>query len=345
MRNGRWAAALGVAVAAVLAGGTARAQDKTDMSAYYDPGFSGFQFHLYCDDAVVDDAETKDLLTASFWNGDTLLSVVPHIGVDCNVWWNPSAGNVTFIPWHLDDQQNGATAHRFTHMIIETEGSDAFFIDWASLTQDATGRKIAQWGAPGGRGFCLSRDPNDIAGDWAGHSDTCDSALWFDVASGQVYEAQPVNLSEYAFYIDCTHSGMDKTGNESIMTFEVYDANERLLAQASRPGEGLNCLRDDGTFAWMFAFQGPRALPTGSPAYVQIKTQGGIRLFDRYFIDQMWATRDGIEIARWGRNEGMGWCLSRSPDLWTGVWQQYSAGGCFGGLQFNLDTLQTYSIQ
>jgi hypothetical protein len=345
MVNGRWVAALVAAVVAVCAGATTRAQDKTDMSAWYDPGPSYFSFRVYCNDAVVGDAGTKDTLTASFWNGDTLLSVVPHRGVDCNVWWNPGVANADFEPWYFDDEQDGATAHRFTHVILETDGSDAFFVDWASLTQDPTGRKIGQWGAPRGRGFCLSRDPNDIAGEWAAHSDTCDAALRFDVATGSVYGAQPVDLSDYEFFIDCKHSGLDRSASTSRMTFEVYDAQDRLLGRTTGYGRGPDCPYDDGTSYSMFAFQGPQALPTGSPAYVRIRTEGGEIQYIHHYIDQMWVTRNGVEVARVGRNEGMGWCLSVLPAHWTGAWQLYSVGGCFSGFQFDLRTSEGFPLQ
>lgn len=77
---------------------------------------------------------------------------------------------------------------KVTHVDVTAHGDDALWIDYATLYADIAG-KIEQWGAPGGKGYCLSTDPDD-ASSWKSHNlidkKGCFRKVRFDVASGDV---------------------------------------------------------------------------------------------------------------------------------------------------------------
>lgn len=365
----------GIALLAALCAfalGAARA-DQVDMSAYYDPGPSGFAFKVYCSDAVVADAQTTNTLTLSMWNGSELISLDTHVGVECDVWYDAGRENANFFPEIFGDYHGlpmKTTNHRPTHFVLEIDGGDAFFADWIDMYQytgyDQYGggggptRKIGQWGAPGGRGFCLSRDPNDHSGEWAAASDACDAAIRIDIAANAVYTGQPSNLAEWTVLVDCVHSGLTRTETDAPITFTAYDASGGVLASqtyqhpvqtttlpANMTVEELydqefRCAVDEGNWYGQFEFRGVNAFSADRVASVSLRMgDWGAwhdvgKLNSRYYIDQLFLRRNNVQYGRWGGNEGMGWCLNNYPETWAGAWAALSVGGCYKGIVFDI---------
>jgi hypothetical protein len=93
-----------------------------------------------------------------------------------------------------------------------------------------------------------------------------------------------------------------------------------------------------------FEFYGVNALPVQGVASVVIGMgpyqpyNERARLNARYYIDQLVMTRNGVQNARWGGQDGMGWCLSHWPETWAGAWAAVSVGGCFDAVSFDIAT-------
>jgi len=347
--------------------------DQVDMSAYYDPGPSRFGFRVYCDQSAVSDAQTGNTLTLSMWNGSELISLAPHVGVECNAWYDPNRNNASFTPSVFGDAHGlpmDTTNHKPTHIVIETDGDDGFFADWIEMVQysayDEYGgqasrtRKIGQWGAPGGRGFCLSRDPNDLSRDWAQASDACDAAIMIDIAQDGVFTGSPVELAQYDVRIDCVHRDLTRTETGAPIVLSIYADDGGLLAtrtiqhyidnvQPNGPtydqwrDQQFACDMDESNWYPQFEFYGVNALPAHGVASVVI-AMGDYQVYDeeaklnaRYCIDQVLMTRNWVQNARWGGQDGSGWCLTHWPETWTGQWAALSVG-CFGGVDFEIAT-------
>jgi hypothetical protein len=366
--RGRALALLLLCGAAVLAAPPARAQ-QLDLSPYYDPGSSGFELRLYCNEAAVSSPETLDTITATAWHGDTLLGQAAQIEVVCSRWYDPNRENAFYFL--------GTYEQPPTHFVVETDGSDAFFADWIEIHQysgydqyggnPAQVRKIGQWGAPGGRGYCLSRDPGDLSGDWAGASDACDAAIRVDVPRDAIYAAQPTNLARWSIGLDCTHSGLTRTIPFAVLSTSVEDGQGQEIAhQRKEPetyralpdvsvevfyDEVLKCLVDEAQFHL------PYDQPHGLEPFVARDVAGitfavGELLYDwrssdrgnaRLYIDQLVLLKNGRQFARWGGNEGRGWCLSRYAENWIGLWAVHAVEGCFPRVRFDVAT-ETWSL-
>lgn len=371
---------LRLVLAAMLVAGSAQAADQVDMSRYYDPGRSYFNVSLNCSDATIDNPETEDTITVTAWNGDQLLSHAYVHGIQCHVWWDPNRQNHNFLLDHFDDAfthgtENGSTAsteHQPTHLIIETDGSDAFFIDWMVFEQqsgmDRYGmtnkwRRNGSWGTAGvqGHGWCLSTDPNDRNGDWVAVTDVCAPALRLDIATGKITPVQATTLAAWDVRIDCVHSLLPLSDTTRKLTLSLYDANRRLLGRATRAKfdsddhrKDLTCEvdeRNDGYYDSQFMFLGASAIPSGAVANMVLEIAAPPdwwkveqKIESRFFVDQIWLNRNRMAAGRWGGNEGLGWCLSQEPASYSGAWV-IASQGCFKGIRYEVATLKAYAVK
>ncbi len=78
--------------------------------------------------------------------------------------------------------------HTVTKVVLETDGSDALFIDYLTLL-GGTFPMLHNWGRNGGKGWCLSTDPTDADGGWSRYvnGDTgrkCGYKIEFEVGGG-----------------------------------------------------------------------------------------------------------------------------------------------------------------
>jgi len=323
------------------------------------PNSRRYSVVVKCDDAAVEDAETRDTLTLTAWDGDEFMGLAPHLGVICSLWYDPGKENAGFVLGEFDKAP--------THFILETSGGDAFFADWITVTETKVdqygGPKestlIAQYGAPGDRGFCLSRDPNDHSGTWAAASDACDPAIKLGLKPKAVYAARPTDLAQWKVELDCHHSGLTRTLPWATISIAVYDAAGKLVAQHSQPhrndyryntpdnpaGIRLDCGIDPGNFS--FQVHGLDTFVARSVSAIEISVgpldddypgpYEGSNRAARLYIDRLTLVKDWVSVMHWGIDEGSGWCLSRYPDNWEGVWQIFSDTGCFPGVRFEVE--------
>lgn len=372
--------------------------DQVDMSQYYDAGNAYFFLEVSCRFAVVDNAETGNSISLTLWNGNELLSQAFINPSSCYNAFDTGVGHYTFYPGGFDDRgqiarwsgNQGLTLHRPTHFIIETDGSDAFFIDRFSFTQgveydnygsESTTREIGSWGVDYGGGWCLSRDPNDYSGAWAQAAVFCAPAMRVDVATGAITRTTATDLAAFHVRVDCVHSYMENTNTASELTLTLYDDNERHVASQVHEnrenyvidGNPLECRvdeSDDSLEVSQFQFVGHAAVdwsdvaflvleigedytyrPAPIPDFAVPETQFILQAAEmikksltNYYVDQLFLYRNGQRIARWGGNDGMGWCLSNYPDSFVSDWHTYSVGGCYPGIVFDIDTLQTFKV-
>lgn len=115
------------------------------------------------------DTETGNRITVQFWAGSERMGSVYRDGVSsgCKIW----EGNAVYT---------FKTSREITHIVVTTNGSDAFYIDEIYLYRGETLKK--HHGRDDGSGWCLSTDPNDAKGNWAGKvaGNTCKSEVRFD---------------------------------------------------------------------------------------------------------------------------------------------------------------------
>lgn len=339
---------------------TAAAAETCDRTGTCGPDNRRYALAVRCNAAVVEDAETGNTLTVTAWNGEEFLGMMPWLGVICSRWYDPNRENAYFTV--------GDFNKRPTHFILETSGDDAFFADWIEISEITTDQwggpreetKIAQFGAPGGRGYCLSRDPNDHSGDWAAASDACDAAIELNLPNNAVYGATPTELGEWLIGLDCVHAGLPQTLPWATMTISVYDSAGKLIQQHSRPhneadyriqdkaaalAAALTCPVDQANWGdpygqvhglWKFVARDVAAIelavgPLDENWWLETKPKHA-----RLYIDQLVALRDYVDVAHWDIQEGTGWCLSRYPENWEGLWQAFSQGGCYPGIRFDV---------
>lgn len=323
------------------------------------PNEHRYDVRVRCNKAEVENAETADTLTVTAWNGSQRLDGLDtSVGVICSRWYDPNRENAYFNLGEYDV--------RPTHFILETSGSDAFFADWVEIYETSLDKygapvadtRIAQYGAPGGRGYCLSRDPADHNGSWAAASDACDPAIKLNLRDSAVYEARPTDLAEWSILLDCVHSGLKNTLPWAPITIAVYDSAGRLVAQhtqshgyddmnlgndlAARLDQALTCNFDEGN--WRLDPRGAHGLdpfiardvgaieisvgPLDASYFLNVSNADA-----RLYIDQLMLLKNRVDVAHWGQNEGSGWCLSRYPQNWEGAWQAVSVG-CYPGVRY-----------
>jgi len=339
----------------ILLATPAAAQNDCGSNAKCSDNARRYEVTVLCDDAAVSDAETVDTLTLTAWNGNELLTLRPWNGVAC------SGSHKNAYP--LTD----IIEKPVTHFILETSGDDAFFADWITITEIEIDRygssrdetRIAQYGAPGGRGYCLSRDPNDLNGAWATASDHCNAAIRLKLSDQKVYASPPTYLALFEIGLDCVHSGLTATLPWASMTITAYDSNGMVVAQNTQEhrfpsGRGS----EEQQMAEAMTCSNDQPIMTGGSLPRQAHGLGQFIASDvaaieisigeldrnifavgndkaRLFIDQLALFRDYAEVAHWGQNEAQGWCLSPYPETSTGLWHSLAPDGCLPGVRFD----------
>ena len=197
-------------------------------------------FLLQIDCNGIDDAGTSDTITVSFYNDSTLLlKTSKNVGggladfefLHPDFWKGPSdtpqCNSVEDALYGLNlkvdkFKRDGNNNHdlyqneniKVTRVVIETNGSNAFWMDEVRLRKireikkrtvyDSENRApsekvetedtlLQHWGRDGGQGYCLSTDPNDASGSWANHVQLCAKSLTFKtISADDVFVTAPV---------------------------------------------------------------------------------------------------------------------------------------------------------
>ncbi len=121
-------------------------------------------------------SNTPDTITVEWWAGNQKMLDSAHQGdITCS--------NVNHKWTHWFGHKLPQTP---THIVVKTNGSNAFYIDQIELKLHDDGRILGQnllmsSGADNGKGWCLSNDPNDIKNTLRKYADRCVSSVRFDV--------------------------------------------------------------------------------------------------------------------------------------------------------------------
>lgn len=350
----------GAAVAAIAAGvlfaltlpAAAQSSQNCGSTGNCSDNARRYEVYLHCEDAVVSDAETGDTFTLTAWDGDTLLGVMPWTGFDCNHKW--------YNGFPVEPILTAAFDRRPTHFILETDGDDAYFADWIQVDEvklDLYGKskgsaKIAQYGGPAGRGYCLSRDPADLSGDWAAASDHCNAAIKLDLASQKVYAAKPTDLAVYVIGLDCVHPALVQTLPWATITITVYDSRGNVVAEHTQPhrqgalASVLTCSIDAANFDDPYEqAHGLEKFVARDVAAIEIsvgpldRSGSGVSVVNaKLFIDQLAVFKNYAPAAHWDVDGVTGYCVSQYPEIlqMDGALLALSAGGCAPGIRFDV---------
>lgn len=124
---------------------------------------------------------------------------------------------------------------------------------------------------------------------------------------------------EYSVGIDCMgYSTLSNTQTKDVITVSFFDSQGRIVGTKSS-------VLNDCSFDRYFAATGT------SISAVEISTSGN----DAFWMDRVWLNGEGREIAKWGKNEGDGYCLSTDlADANGGLKDFIGSRGCRPCLRF-----------
>ncbi|PRP94824.1 hypothetical protein ENSA7_76470 [Enhygromyxa salina] len=134
---------------------------------------------LDCGRSTIENEGTSNDVTVSLYDGSTKLG---ERVVDYARWCEYGTS------WEFSSEKQP------DRIYVETNGSDAMFIDYVTLWEYSEADhydKIKTWGQDGGNGWCLSTDPSDSSGGWDPYvSGNCGYKLRFDTSNtgAVVYE-------------------------------------------------------------------------------------------------------------------------------------------------------------
>ena len=306
------------------------------LATPYEPTGDRIELQVDCYAGGVDNTGTNDQIVASFWSASD-----EFLGMDV---FSPACGffgDSYFEPEGFSSS-NWWPKLEQGYIIVQTDGTDAFWMDEIYLDYDDYGDgpdiEIQRWGVDGGGGYCLSQDPADGEGSWSSivSSSGCASALRFDVATGnhssvtpRTFTSEELEGPDYYYYglqIDCYEPGIDDTKSWERFTVKYYNGSE-LLGQHYREYIAAYCndLLDSATSLLHF---------TKPVTHFVVETPGD----DAVWIDEMWLRESGSlggEFYHFGGDGGMGWCLSTDPNDADG-WGA-AVDGCYRALRFNVD--------
>ncbi len=119
-----------------------------------------------CNHSKLTGTHTNSRVTVQFWASNNLVSGKYRDGVS-----NCSFSDATF---------STKTWYKITHIIINTNGGDGFYID--ELRVKKGGDQILWEGRDNGGGWCLSTDRTDATGDWKNYvANGCQSSIRFNL--------------------------------------------------------------------------------------------------------------------------------------------------------------------
>ncbi len=207
---------------------------------------------------------------------------------------------------------------------ISTNGKDAFFIDKVLLKSGAktmsSGETIERWGIDDKGGWCLSKDPKDANGDWKTR-----------IAGGECVRSRTLkvgSLPKYKVSIDCNHAKIDSTGTKNPIEVCAYAGTKKQDCVKKVPDCGLT---------WNAEFE----LEGTGVTHLTIETTG----HDAFFMDSLSLEGPGgRERARWGRENGKGWCLSKDLEDNDGAWAPYVDRSCYRGFKFDVSNQKAYGV-
>jgi len=353
--QGLGAAIFAIAAAALvvpMAPAAAQSSQNCGSTANCSDNARRYEVYLHCEDAVVSNPETGDTLTLTAWDGDKFMGLTPWTAVGCNhKWYNGGPVEPVLI---------GAFDRAPTHFILETDGNDAFFADWIQVDEvrlDLYGKarettKIAQYGGPEGRGYCLSRDPGDHSGDWAAASDDCDDAIKLSLTNQAVYGATPTELAYYVIGLDCVHPALGLAQAQALpsatISIAAYDSSGRVVAEHVQPHrQGAACRIDAANIDDPYdQAHGLEKFIARDVAAIEIAVgpveAGTVATYfnARLFVDQLALFKNYIAVRRWDVDGVTGLCLSQYPDIvyQDGALLALAAGGCQPGMRFDVAT-------
>lgn len=200
----------------VLPNDLAESWAKTDFDPtnytfmYYDK----YQLQIDCDMDGVDNESTTNNITVVFWSEDKKISEVKRPAKPNCDWISDDS---QFYTWS-ERMEEFAGGQPITRVDIIIDGNDAFFIDELSLTREnykwERPRKnglpqahnqtydFAHWGKNGGKGYCLSTDPNDGKGAWKSYVDGCYRGITFMVKDNEAFPLQPDPVAKITTKVD-----------------------------------------------------------------------------------------------------------------------------------------------
>ena len=253
----------------------------------------------------LDNGETGNKISVEFWAGNRRVKTTSKSGVSSNCLTG-------------DESFKAEVSDNVTHVIVKTDGDDGFYID--ELRMYKAGKLVAHHGRDDGSGWCLSTDPNDAKGGWAGKvaGNTCRSSWRFE------YKNPPPSKPsvEYRVEMDNCHSDLDHTDTGNKITVEFWAGSQKVTS-TSKSGVSSNCWSADETFT---------VKTSADITHIIVRTNGN----DGFYIDEIRLYKNGSLKQHHGRDNGSGWCLSTDPNDANGGWAGKVAGNtCKSNVRFN----------
>jgi hypothetical protein len=254
----------------------------------------------------------------------------------------------------LVDAPFGQSAGKADEIIIQTDGTDAFWMDEIILKNggdrgeggtNALGMildnskqgMITAWGdtSEDRMGWCLSLDPTDSERSWKNHvfkyggeqasGPACYSAIKFFVG-GSFEPTTPVSVKkDFKVEVDCYDSSMENEDTNDKITATFFDGSKNLGSKTLSDDCGWDVDGDAGITA------------KGYVTDIVLKTNGS----DGFWMDHVDYFMNKDMKKRWGGDGGKGFCLSTDPKDGTRSWKN-KVDGCYKAIRFNVKSGEAY---
>ncbi|MEM7491901.1 MAG: hypothetical protein AAF296_00880 [Pseudomonadota bacterium] len=304
---------------------------------------NSYRVDIDCYHIALSHEDTTNRVTVNFFAGTQFVQGIYRNSLSC-----PSVG--------ADPSFELQTPEKITHVVIEIDGDNAFFMDELKMYNGTT--KTYHHGKDDGRGWCLSTDPADTDGSWRNYvsQSGCQPSFEFafDDGSGgtqntrgkiedageavvDVTEGIGSEISteigrllgrgdsrEFEVTLDCYHTDMDNEDTKDEIRVHFYSKQKHM---GTRRRNGVSCpsIGADPSFT----IQSDRQI-----SHVVVETNGS----NAFFIDEMRIFQGGRKIHHAGKDNGRGWCLSTDPGDGNGSWKSFvSKSGCKAKHIFRID--------
>lgn len=171
---------------------------------------------------------------------------------------------------------------------------------------------------------------------------------------------------EHAIFVDCDHNKISKEGTENSLKIRFYDGDTELastndefyqtsivensyndpkksdaISFSNEPKRSesyekflKNCRDSTRTLGAAIAVQPPRA-DTTNITHFTIETSGSDGFYiDRLFYFQINGALPFTKRQKFGKQNDLGWCLSKDLQDGKGSWKKYLDRGCYQKLTF-----------
>lgn len=104
---------------------------------------------------------TSNRITVQFWAGDKRVKSIYRDGIsesECGALSTDPSFGIT-------------TKENISHIVVKTDGEDAFFIDELRIFRNDI--EVSWHGRDQGKGWCISKDETDNTRTWKGYADRC----------------------------------------------------------------------------------------------------------------------------------------------------------------------------